>query len=148
MYGDRIMSPHRYDFEGISFTFQPEQTWKSHELLKSEVVKDWVYHLGGDERKYLNLDALVEFLKYTRKTPEILIHEAELSKKFDLDDLLKIFYEHLKKSSINEDQNINYYFAIRSFYVWNGFVEKLKTVPSEFKKVVATGVYDYDKITK
>jgi hypothetical protein len=138
--------PHRYDWEGITFHRRPEPAWKRDPLLKSAAVKDWVYHLGSDEKKTSYLKAMKTFLKFTGKTPESLIQEAAVGEGYAIDDRLKGFLADLEKNGVSEDERVEYYLGARSFFVWNGFIEKLRAVPPSFRKVVATNSYNYHEI--
>jgi len=144
-YGKIKMSLHRYDKEGISYHHRAQPAWKRNELLKSEAVKDWIYHVGSDQKKSSYLQGMRKYSEFAQKTPENLIEEATLSKGLTLDDKLGEFLAHLEKKGTSEGCTDNY-LGVRSFFVWNGFIEKLRMVPEKLKKVVATDVYDYYKI--
>jgi len=137
------LSLHRLDREGISFHRRPEPAWKGDPLLESATVKDWIYHLGSDEKKLSYLDALSTFLEFTGKTPEALIREASSSEGYAVDDRLKEFLTSLEGKSFNEGECVEYYLGARSFFVWSGFIEKLKAIPPKFKRVVATNAYNW-----
>lgn len=139
---------HRYDREGISFRYRPEQKWKRDPLLNSAPARDWIYHLGSDEKKLSYLGALRELMRFTKKTPEALIEEAASGKQYSVDDRLKEFLEHLRREGLNEDECMECYLGARSFFVWNDFIENLRAVPQEFRKVVATNAYNWHKISK
>jgi len=140
------MNPHRYDWEGITFDQKPEPSWKRDSLMKSSAVKDWVYHLGSDEKKMAYLRYFKRFLRFTGKTPEALVQDAASSEGYAVDDGLKEFLAHLEKKGINEVECVEHYLGARSFFVWNGFIEKLRAVPPKFKKVVAMNAYNYYEV--
>jgi len=137
------MAPHRYDHEGATFDYRPEPAWKSDPLLESPAVKDWVYHLGSDEKKLSYLDSLRKFLEFTGKSPEDLVDEAASSKGYAIDDKLKKYLANLEQKGLTQGECVEYYLGARSFFVWNGFIEKLRSIPPKFRKVVATNAYNW-----
>jgi hypothetical protein len=119
--------------------------WKSDPLyVKFTNIKEWIIQVGSEEKKLMYLEAIKTFLEFMRGTPKDLVEKATSAEGLTLDDKLKDFIKYLEKQGTSRDMVIDYYLAARSFYIWNGFIEKIRAVPRRFKELKATNAYDWD----
>lgn len=121
------------------------QKWKSDPLYtKYAPVKEWIIQCGSEEKKLFYLEAINRFISYADNNPADLAKEATLAEGLAIDDKLKGFAKYLENQGVDKDRVIEYYLAVRSFYIWNGFLNKVRAVPREFKRLVAVNAYDWD----
>jgi hypothetical protein len=89
-------------------------------MPKSSCIDNWLVNLSSDTTRKQYSRWFMQFLAFSKSTPEKLILKADTKKgRREVDTLTKMFYEELLKQGYAKSSVVTILFSIRSFFVYN-----------------------------